>query len=279
MSSSDAQSKRRNRRLSATRSAPDRSLNKDRWILSYADFITLLFAFFVALYSISLKKSGDEQVLSETLNGVFDAVQKSIKPINIGDPTAGQPESEQILEVAPSAADPQTSESEQTDESDSSALYQSLSDSISSQFPQLQTSGQVSITEDARWVTLDMKAGLIFSQGSYELTNEAVALLIVVSSILQAYPAPILVLGNTDDLPTNSRTVPTNWHLSSLRAASVVDELVYRGIDPKLLAPLGFGSENPKVRNSNDFARAQNRRVTLKISKEKQANIHDYLFN
>ncbi|WP_425642778.1 flagellar motor protein MotB [Marinomonas gallaica] len=251
--------------------------HQDRWILSYADFITLLFAFFVALYSISLKEAGNEKVLSETLNGVFDAVQKSIKPINIGQPVATQPESERLLEVAP--AEQSEAENPPGEVEGKSPLYDALNKSINSQFPVLQSSGQVSITEDANWITLDMKSSLVFDQGDFELTNEAVALMIVVSSILRSYPAPILVLGNTDDLPTNSTRIPSNWHLSSLRAASVVDELTYRGMDPKLLAPIGFSSENPQVRNSNDFARAQNRRVTLKISKRQADNLYDYLFN
>lgn len=265
-------SRRRRRSRTKGQDAP----HHDRWILSYADFITLLFAFFVALYSISLKEAGNERVLSETLNGVFDAIQKSIKPINIGEPIIGQPESERLLEVV--SDEQEKIESSTNDPDSKSPLFQALSDSVNSQFPTLQSTGQVSITEDANWITLDMKAALVFDKGEFELTNEAVALMIVISNILRSYPAPILVLGNTDDLPTNSTRIPSNWHLSSLRAASVVDELVYRGINPKLLAPLGFSSENPQVRNSNEFARAQNRRVTLKISKHQVDNLHDYLF-
>lgn len=271
--STRSHSRRRRKSRDRKQEAPD----KDRWLLSYADFITLLFAFFVALYSISLKQEGDHQQLTETLNGVFEAVQKSIKPINVGDPVSGQPESEQILEVVPD--DPSEADNPPGDVEGRSPLYDALSESINSQFPSLQASGQVSITEDATWITLDMKSSLAFDEGDFELTNEAVALMIVISNILKAYPAPILVLGNTDDLPTNSRRMPSNWHLSSMRAASVVDELVYRGLNPKLLAPLGFSSENPKVRNTNEFARAQNRRVTLKISKRRSDNLHDYLFN
>lgn len=263
------------RRSSRSRDAD--APHRDRWILSYADFITLLFAFFVALYSISLRDAGDQKVLSETLNGVFEAVQKSIKPINVGEPVTGQPDSERLLEVAP----PEDSEADNPpgEVEGRSPLYEALNQSINSQFPALQSEGNIAITEDANWITLDMKAALVFDQGDFELTNEAVALMIVISNILRAYPAPIMVLGNTDDTPTNSTRIPSNWHLSSLRAASVVDELVYRGIDPKLLAPIGFSSENPQVRNTNDFARAQNRRVTLKISKQKSDNLHDYLFN
>jgi chemotaxis protein MotB len=265
------------RRRRFKRNKDQEAPHHDRWILSYADFITLLFAFFVALYSITLKQAGDEKELSNTLSGVFDAVQKSIKPINVGEPVSGQPESERLLEVVPK--DEVEADNPPGEIEGRSPLYDALSESINSQFPTLQSDGQVSITEDANWITLDMKAALVFDQGDYELTNEAVALMIVISNILQSYPAPIMVLGNTDDLPTNSTRIPSNWHLSSLRASSVVDELVYRGINPKLLAPIGFSSENPQVRNTNEFARAQNRRVTLKISKRRDDNLYDYLFN
>lgn len=73
---SDAPSRSSRRRRVVTKLPPSSAQGRDRWILSYADFITLLFAFFVALYSLSLKNAGDEQRLKETLHGVFDAVQK-----------------------------------------------------------------------------------------------------------------------------------------------------------------------------------------------------------
>ncbi|TPE54721.1 flagellar motor protein [Maribrevibacterium harenarium] len=253
---------------------------RDRWVLSYADFITLLFAFFVALYSISLKQAGDERQLTQTLQGIFDAVQKSIKPINIGDPVAEEANGEQMLQVTPDESfDPTPNVISNVSQVDNTVVYKALSDTITSQFPSLQRSGDVTINEDPNWITLDMKSGLLFAEGESELSNEAVALLIAIANILQAYPSPILVLGNTDDTPTTGRVISSNWHLSALRAAAVVDELIYRGINPKLLAPVGFSSENPQVRNTNDYARAQNRRVTLKISKQVSDNLHDYLFN
>ncbi|TDO98313.1 OmpA family protein [Marinomonas balearica] len=255
---------------------------KDRWVLSYADFITLLFAFFVALYSISLDKAGDERLLTETLNGVFDAVQKSVKPINIGEPIVGEPDGEEILEVDPENAEESISKGEEgsPDNSTPSQIYDLLNEVISSQFASLTQSGKVSISENDSWISLELKSGLLFGEGEYELTNEAVALLIVISNILNSYPSPVLVEGNTDDQPI-ARAAPfsSNWSLSSLRASAVVDELVFRGVSPKLIAPIGFSSEHPKVRNRNDESRAQNRRVTLKISKLRTDNLYDYLFN
>ncbi|MFT4574135.1 flagellar motor protein MotB [Marinomonas primoryensis] len=270
---SDAPTRPSRRRRVVTKLSTSSAQGRDRWILSYADFITLLFAFFVALYSLSLKNAGDEQRLKETLHGVFDAMQKSIKPINIGEPTIGEPKDIEVVETKPIPSAPPTIE-----ESNSSAVYDLLSQVVENQFSGLHATGQISVTESANWVSLELKSGLLFGQGEYELTNEAVALLILVANILKVHPSVILVEGNTDDLPVNSTRLVSNWHLSSLRSSSVVDELVYRGIDPKMIAPLGFSSEHPKVRNTNDYARQQNRRVILRISKRKADNLYDYLF-
>ena len=233
------------RRRMMSKSSKSGVQGRDRWILSYADFITLLFAFFVALYSLSLKNSGDEQRLKETLHGVFDAVQKSIKPINIGEPIIGEPKDVEVVEAKPIPAAPPTIE-----ESKSSAVYALLSQVVENQFSGLHASGQISVSESADWVSLELKSGLLFGEGEYELTNEAVALLILVANILKTHPSVILVEGNTDDLP----------------------------VDPKMIAPIGFSSEHPKVRNTNDYARQQNRRVILRISKRKADNLYDYLF-
>ena len=256
---------------------------RDRWILSYADFITLLFAFFVALYSISLQTQGHDQRLTETLNGVFNAVQKSIKPINIGQPIIGDPKEQEVVDTKVIPANPPTINEPQQVVTPPNALpqptiYDVLNNIVTSQFEPLQQSGKISVTESANWVNLELKSALLFREGEYQLTNEAVALLIVISQVLQSYPAPVLVDGNTDDLAVTSSRLMSNWHLSSLRASSVVDELVYRGVDPKLIAPIGFSSEHPKVRNTSTQARQQNRRVVLRISKVRSANLHDYLF-
>lgn len=283
MSNENLKKKRVAKRRSIARDARRSKAGiKDRWILSYADFITLLFAFFVALYSISLKNAGDSRLLSETLEGVFDAVQKSVKPISLGQVISGDAESEALLEVAP----PEQSEPEDTDEVskseqeiETSEVTEELTKLIGTEFLDYQTKGLVSVSETEGWIEVDLKSSLLFSAGKSELTNEAVAVLLAISNILQKQPFPVLVEGHTDNLPISNAIYASNWHLSSARAASVVDELIYHGMNENKIAPIGFGSTRPKVRNANDFARAQNRRVTLKISKTEADNVYDYLFN
>ncbi len=253
------------------------SQSKDRWILSYADFITLLFAFFVALYSISIQNAGNDELISETLEGIFDAVQKSVQPISIGEPTTNEIQSESLFEV-----DPKETEEEEQPGIDipdpSSQLFDQLSQLIANQLEEYNSAGLISISEDQDWIKVDLKASLLFSTGEYELTNDAVAILIPVTSLLKQFKYPIIVEGHTDDLAINSVNYTTNWHLSSERASSVVDEMIFRGMSSQLIAPIGFSSLHPQVRNTNEFAREQNRRVTLRISKVNGESIYDLLF-
>ena len=267
-------SKRRNQAGPKHKKGP----SNDRWILSYADFMTLLFAFFVALYSISIENSGDQRLITETLEGVFDAVQKSIKPISIGEPTTSDVESDALFEVDPDennkAEDPGVNAPELQSE-----VFNQLSQMVANQLQDYQSAGLISISENTQWIEVDLKAGLLFGAGEYELTNDAVAVLMSLTTVLKRFPSPIIVEGHTDDLPLKSVQYSSNWHLSASRAASVVDEMVYQGMNPDYLAPIGFSSMVPKVRNTNEFARERNRRVTLKVSKSNSENIYAFLFD
>ncbi|EAQ66205.1 flagellar motor protein [Marinomonas sp. MED121] len=259
----------------------DTNQNKQRWILSYADFITLLFAFFVALYSISLKNQGDSKLLTETLEGVMQAVQLSVQPINIGKVTTGKAEDEAFQELTPDrGSDPSPSPQQniQTVVDKKLQVVQELNQMILTHLGEYQQNGLISINESELWIEIELKAGLLFSSGEFELTNEAVAVLMSISEVLKRYSYPIVVEGHTDNLPVSSNKYTSNWQLSSARASSVVDELVNGGINPQLIAVLGLSSEKPKVRNSNDFSRARNRRVTLKIGKQEAEKLYNYLF-
>lgn len=267
------------RRRVLKKKRPSSAQSRDRWILSYADFITLLFAFFVALYSISIQHKGDNKKIAETLNGVFEAVQKSIKPISVGKPIIGQSTEQAAVDAKMIPTTPSNTEKKDSNTSPlPMTIYDVLNTTISNQFQGLSESGKIAVSQSKHWVNLEFQSSLLFGEGEYQLTNEAVAVLMAISRVLKAYPSPVLVVGNTDDLPVKSSRLMSNWHLSSLRAASVVDELVYQGVNPKLIAPIGFASEDPKVSNTSEENRQKNRRVTLRISKSNSDNLYDYLF-
>lgn len=281
MSNDKARPRRINKRRRHLGVRNDTNQNKHRWILSYADFITLLFAFFVALYSISLKNQGSSKLLTETLEGVLQAVQLSVKPISIGKVTTGNAEDDAFQELTPDRdSDPSPSpvQNQETVVKRELKVVQELNQMILTHLGEYQQNGLISIDESELWIEIELKAGLLFSSGEFELTNEAVAVLISITEVLRRYSYPIVVEGHTDNLPVSSNKYSSNWQLSSARASSVVDELIESGINPQLIAVLGLSSEKPKVRNTNDFSRARNRRVTLKIGKVEAENLYDYLF-
>ncbi|OUR74652.1 flagellar motor protein [Marinomonas sp. 42_23_T18] len=281
MSNDSTGSKRMSKRRRHISARNNTNQNKHRWILSYADFITLLFAFFVALYSISLKNQGSSKLLTETLEGVLQAVQLSVKPISLGKVTTGNAVDDAFQELTPDRdSDPSPSpvQNQATIVKKELKVVQELNQMILTHLGEYQQNGLISINESELWIEIELKAGLLFSSGEFELTNEAVAVLISITQVLKKYSYPIVVEGHTDNLPVLNNTYSSNWQLSSARASSVVDELIGSGINPQLIAVLGLSSEKPKVRNSNDFSRARNRRVTLKIGKIEAENLYDYLF-
>ncbi|MFO8140662.1 MAG: flagellar motor protein MotB, partial [Marinobacter sp.] len=79
--------------------------NKERWLISYADFITLLFAFFVVMYSVSSVNEGKYKVLSETLSGVFNAPPRSVQPVQVGEQPARTPARPDDEVIAPPVAE------------------------------------------------------------------------------------------------------------------------------------------------------------------------------
>lgn len=234
--------------------------NHERWLVSYADFITLLFAFFVVMYSISSLNEGKYKVLSEALVGVFNEAERSVKPIPIGE--------QKPQTVRP--ADPLVQDSEQTD----AALGQgaqdplkSIADDVNAAFGDLIASKQMTVRGNELWIEIELNSSLLFGSGDAMPSNQAFDLIDKVSRIIKPFDNPIHVEGFTDDQPINSAQYPSNWELSSARASSIVRMLAMDGINPVRMASVGYGEFQPLTSNATADGRARNRRVVLVISR------------
>ena len=229
--------------------------NHERWLVSYADFITLLFAFFVVMYSISSLNEGKYKILSDSLVGVFNQVDRAVKPIPIGEerPRTTQPDASQIDE-------PQSSQ-QPIDP------LQSIMQSMQAAFADLIGSNQLTIRGNELWVEIELNSSLLFPSGDALPNDRAFDLLEKVAGILAPFDNPIHVEGFTDNLPINTAKFPTNWELSAARAGSVVRMLAADGVDPARMAAVGYGEFQPIADNSTAEGRARNRRVILVISR------------
>lgn len=248
------------------RAVEDDLHNKERWLISYADFITLLFAFFVVMYSVSSVNEGKYKVLSETLTGVFNAPQRSFQPIEVGDqpplPAAGS--AQDVIPPAVTEA-PQTPD---MDEQGRTEALRAMADRLALEFDELINQGVVTVESNEAWLELSLRNSLLFSSGDAEPHYDAFEVVETIASVLVDRDNAIRVEGFTDNRPIRTDVFPSNWELSAARAAAVVRMLTMEGVDPARMAAIGYGEHQPVARNDTEEGRSRNRRVVLLISRD-----------
>lgn len=245
--------------MSRRRREPEEHVNHERWLVSYADFITLLFAFFVVMYSISSINEGKYKIISQALVGVFNDAERALKPIPIGE--------ERPKTVTP--AKPLVNDSDETAAGiqGTSDPLKSIADDISAAFGDLISSNQMTVRGNELWVETELNSSLLFASADALPSDQAFTIIDKVAAILKPFENPIHVEGFTDNFPISTAQYPTNWELSSARASSIVRMLAMQGVNPQRLASVGYGEFQPVANNATVEGRARNRRVVLVVSR------------
>ncbi|MBF0470640.1 MAG: flagellar motor protein MotD [Gammaproteobacteria bacterium] len=262
-------------------------LNTDRWLISYADFITLLFAFFVVMYAISSVNDGKYRVLTETLSEVFKEQPKaSIKietkveeSVQTPDPdiTQNNPESreasKQVEAVKSAAAEESIIEmsSEMSGEEliDLETKFRlrkhlaNIANEVEKTMLPLIKDEKISVVRHKDWVEIGINSSLLFPSASAEMSENAERILGDISEIIKDHPNYIQVEGFTDNVPINTFVYPSNWELSAARAASVVHLFMNEGVNPERMAAIGYGEFRAIASNETLEGRQKNRRVSL----------------
>ncbi|GIV20551.1 MAG: chemotaxis protein MotB [Armatimonadota bacterium] len=213
----------------------------DRWLITYADMITLLVALFIMLYSMSAVNQEKFGALAQSMRREFQAL-----PEHQGGKIIG---TGQIVDPL---------------EQQASQLQQFLQQSG------LQT--QVRVRHEERGLVISLLSdGTLFDLGSADLKPSARQVLDRVAQVLRAVPNPVLIEGHTDNLPIRTAQYPSNWELSAARAARVLRYLVQKGGIPAYrLIAVGYADTRPLVPNDSPANRAQNRRVDIAVLKTSQ---------
>lgn len=254
------------RRQQRRRRGGEDSDNLDRWLVSYADFITLLFAFFVLMYAISSVNEGKYRVLSESLSAIFNEEPRSIDPIQIGD-TARTPETP-IATTPDPLPDPRHNNQQQSkivDLATSGESADQIARRLEVSLAPFAQDQQIEVSRKGDRIEVQINSQTLFESGDARLARAAFPLLEDVGRALRNVPHVIQVEGHTDNVPIRTRQYPSNWELSAARAASVVHFLGRTGIAPERLAAVGYGEYRPLDDNSKPEGRARNRRVTLAV--------------
>jgi chemotaxis protein MotB len=233
--------------------------NHERWLVSYADFITLLFAFFVVMYAISSVNEGKYKVLSNALVDAFKQPQTSAPKVQLDNQTIkGAPPKIMVI-PAPSTLpnNPKLEEQAQKMRGMAGDLRQSLGNLIDQ--------GKVKVTQSKRGIAVEISDSILFDTGRADLQMSSQEALLAIANLVQNSDNLIQVEGHTDNQPIRAGQFPSNWELSAARAASVVRLFEQAGVAPQRMAAIGFGEFRPMDTNDRVEGRAKNRRVTLNI--------------
>jgi len=256
----------------------DTDHGRDRWMVSYADFITLLLAFFVVLYSISSINNGKFRVLSNSIVTVFnDEVQRAV-PIDMG---GGAPPQTGMLDGSRNLA----AIEEPTGEDSVAALSPSTvappaiptvgtpRERLEAVLAPFENAGEVKVRDTRDWLEVELGSELLFDSGSAAIHPAAVPMIDRIAAVVADIGRPARVEGFTDDVPLDGGPFGSNWGLSAARAASIADRLARARVAPDKLAAVGYGEFRPVADNRTEDGRRRNRRVVVAIAKHEEVSI------
>lgn len=234
--------------------------NHERWLVSYADFITLLFAFFVVMYAISQVNEGKYRVLSNALNSAFNKNEPASDAVLKNDPNGAN----QALISLP-FRDRREAQEALKEKAARAAAMKAMENDLKSSLKTLIDEGQVRVSQNKRGVAIEVNASLLFPVGSATLDPRAAVSLAGIAGKLANGVNPVQIEGHTDDVPIASAQFPSNWELSASRAGTVVRLFEANGVAAHRLVALGYGANRPVDPGTSPEARARNRRVTIQI--------------
>lgn len=215
--------------------------NLERWLVSYADFITLLFTFFVMMYAISAVNTGKYRVLSNAIVATFKHQKitehmKVIIPHNHPMPGKAAPKVRTVLFRA-------------------MVLLQEKS----------ATHGSMKVVQNNKGIRIRIQAAFLFDSGHAGIKPAALPVLRKIAGILARTKRPVRVEGHTDNVPIRGK-YPNNWALSTMRAVNVLTTLIAMGpLDPATVSAAGYSEYRPLVPNDSPDNRQKNRRVEIVI--------------
>lgn len=246
--------------------------NHERWLVSYADFITLLFAFFVVLYSssqVDKRKAGRLALAIQVAFQELGVFQTSSTKVPIKDEDAIPFEKVQIVENIDKDADLKRIVNPMKGVLSSASEAQSLQDAqqaISKALDPEIKRREVSMSLRREGLVVSLKEMGFFDSGSATIRPGSMNAIGRLAEVLKSRPENLRVEGHTDNVPIHTARFANNWELSTARATQLIQVLILKyGIPPSHLSAAGYGEFHPVAGNSTPDGRAQNRRLDVVI--------------
>lgn len=247
--------------------------NLDRWLVSYADYMTLMFALFVVLYALSIVKQDSFDVLSESLGEIFQisgSDGRGMAGNGILTNQVSQTEAFEGNSLAPEKGPELVDEDLNINESDNKQLgnpLQALKQDLQSALTDSDDVGDANVELNDDWLTIELSSGVLFASGSATLNPQATPVIQEVAQTLADVNNYVQVRGYTDNLSINNEIFSSNWELSAARAAAITGLLEQFGIVQQRLSIEANGPNSPIADNTTLEGRSRNRRVVIALSK------------
>lgn len=251
----------------ARKKEPEKAANHERWLVSYADFITLLFAVFVTLYAMSQTDKQKVEQVAASYRSAFGltsgsssgkpSIMKStdIMPIPSMRPSIKNPEKPKT--TPDSTAKIQATKKE----------FKEILISIEKFLVTQNASDKVNVEITKRGLVISLKEAGFFDSGSAVVKPASFAIIAKIAESLLPYSNPISFEGHTDNIPIRSNAFPSNWELSTARATNLAHFFMDRySFSPQKLSVTGYGEYRPVADNNSDEGRKKNRRVDIVLT-------------
>lgn len=281
-------------------SAPEQKTDTMRWLVSYADFITVMMIFFIVLWTTARVDTDRFQQLGHVVSMAFFPTG-NLMP-QPGPPGAGglgtgmsdEPLDEEVDEEPPlwDADVPGAGDGDGDGGMDPDDLPWPIGSEVLlpglhpwtglpispeeagfeliEQLPEFVESGELSVVQTERGIVISLQNSILFDSGSADLRPEAYRVLAEVADALQQTDKNVLIEGYTDNVPIQTAAFPSNWELSAARAMTVLRQLLdTTDLDPDRFAVVGYGEYRNMYPNDTEANRQKNRRVDIVILDER----------
>jgi len=228
--------------------------NPERWLVSYADFITLLFAFFVVMYSVSTFKKVQHDELTQAINKAFS--HKTSTDTH----SADKDKTKQAQPPLPANIKERVLTVERTD---MTALGQTLAQTLAPLIKQQ----QAKVMQNSSGLHIVILDQALFADGSADLTETGSTTIGALAEPLLNRQHVVVVEGHTDNTPIHIKNAAffSNWELSAVRASSIIGALNDNGLGKTRLSALGYGPSQPIASNDTSTGQAINRHISILV--------------
>ncbi len=230
--------------------------SSDRWFVSYADFITLLFALFVVLFAASQTDQNHAKLLSRSMARAFDGGKPA--------PLPKQPAQPRVPTTLPQAAPPVVPPPP--------PVHSNLGDSLEilkTSLAEELRNGSVDLRLEQRGLVVSLDSAAFFPSGESTINGSAIPTIGKVAAVLNNLPNPLRLEGHTDSLPIQTARFRSNWELSAARSISMLELLNSQfGVVRERMAIVGYADTGSRESNETEEGRSRNRRVDIVILSE-----------